>query len=64
MAQTHFEDAIEHATSLKTLPDRNDQHLNSIKNQLQAALRFLQDSDYKGESDQWIRRLRESELLQ
>jgi len=63
MASSHFEDAIENACKMKNLPDRNDQYQSSINNQVQAALRCLQDSDYRAKVDQWIARLRESELL-
>jgi hypothetical protein len=63
MASSHFEDTIENACKMKNLPDRNDQYQSSINNQVQAALRCLQDSDYRAKVDQWIARLRESELL-
>jgi serine/threonine protein kinase len=63
-AQAHFEQAIEYASKLKSLPDKTDQYQSGIKNQLQAALRFLQDSAHNNKSDQWIARLREFELLQ
>jgi tetratricopeptide (TPR) repeat protein len=63
-AQAHFEQAIEYASKLKSLPDKTDQYQSGIKNQLQTALRFLQDSAHNNKSDQWIARLRESELLQ
>jgi serine/threonine protein kinase len=64
LAQSQFEQAIEYASKLKSLPDKTDQYQSSIKNQVQAALRFLQDSAHNSKSDQWIARLRESDLLQ
>ena len=64
LAQSHFEQAIEYASRLKSIPDRNDQYQSSIKIQLQAALRLLQESGYKSRSDQWLSRLQESRLLQ
>jgi tetratricopeptide (TPR) repeat protein len=63
LAQSHFEAAIEHASTLKSLADNNSQYQSSISTQIQAALRVLQDSDYKSKSDQWISRLREFKLL-
>jgi tetratricopeptide (TPR) repeat protein len=63
MAQSQFEQAIAYATKLKSLPDKTDQYQSGIKNQLQAALRFLQDSAHNSQSDLWIELLRESELL-
>lgn len=63
-ANAHFKKAIQHATRLKSLPDKNDQYQNTIRNQMQAALRFLQNSDFKSESDQWLQQLQESDLLQ
>jgi serine/threonine protein kinase len=63
MAQSQFEQAIAYASKLKSLSEKNDQYQSGIKNQLQAALRFLQDSAHNSQSDQWITRLRESNLL-
>lgn len=64
LAQSRFEEAVAHASTLKSLPGKKDQYQGSINNQVQAALRFLKESDYESKSDQWITRLREAELLQ
>ncbi|MFM7928587.1 MAG: hypothetical protein ACKO9Q_12835 [Pirellula sp.] len=63
-AQEHFQQAIGHALELKALPSPNEGSLQSIKHQMENALRHAQESGNQDLKDAWSTKIRNEGLLQ
>jgi len=62
-AQEHFQQAIGHALELKALPSPNEGSLQSIKQQMENALRFAQELGNQELKDAWSKKIAQEGLL-
>lgn len=62
-AESHFDESIRYGSKLKSLPDSSESQLSGLKNQMNVALRFLQESEQKAKKEAWTDKLKTAGLL-
>jgi hypothetical protein len=62
-AESHFDESIRYGSKLKSLPDSSESQISGLKNQMNVALRFLQESEQKAKKEAWTDKLKTAGLL-
>ncbi|MFN9383922.1 MAG: protein kinase domain-containing protein [Pirellulaceae bacterium] len=63
VAESHLDESIRYGSKLKSLPDSSESQLSGLSNQMNVALRFLQDSEQRDKKEAWTDKLKTAGLL-